>query len=70
MGRCGEEGLKIGRQGPANFTEHDFYMAKKRASRRTTLTQRIPLPYRKFPGRLHWVGFCAKMFFQPKGDGR
>ena len=31
-----KQGLKIGRQGPDNFTEHDFYMVKNRASLRTT----------------------------------
>ena len=41
VGIRAEQGLKIGRQGPDNFTERDFYMAKNRASLRATLTQRI-----------------------------
>ena len=47
MWRCGEQGLKIGRQGPDNFTEHDFYMAKNRASLRATLTHHILSLHRK-----------------------
>ena len=50
---CGEvvkQGLKIGRQGPDNFTEHDFYMVKNRASLRTTKAQHILSLKRKILG--------------------